>query len=225
MDVANKYDVIKKESHKGYITFICPKCHELNVMKHNINYKIYGSEFSIADTLIKINCWGCGNEFYNSLNDGIDPEIAPYIAKLNEKGYKTQFSCQGHDENVELIGVVDAYIFFDMFLDDKLFENLPKSWKHERYEDDDTDVDSVNFGDVIRCNDEVSLRKRMNDLSEWVDSLPWINTDGQDNNDNMIAKNAEIYSWNSGDCKNHKYKPHDNLKPEGYSFIPNEDKK
>jgi hypothetical protein len=41
----------------------------------------------------------------------------------------------------------------------------------------------------------------------------------------MVAENAEIYSCNSGNCENHKYETHDNLKPEGYSFIPNEDKK
>ena len=170
-DVKNRFDVVSKESHEGYITFICPKCYALNVMKHKVKIKLYDSIFHVASIKIGIECWECGEYFKEDLHNGIDPEIAFCIAELNRKGYKTVFSCQGHDGDFLMTGKTGAYVYFKDYLPNEATKLLPECWKL-----DPPDSSGVQrFGDIIRCDYEKSLKSRIESLTEWVIELPDLN--------------------------------------------------
>lgn len=155
---------------EGDAGFVCPECHSGVVSKIKLVH-----ERRVNDTVgikIKVHynvrCPGCGS-VYTWYDDPLDPNITPYIAQLNGKGYETIFSCEGHKGNHQ------AYIMFRGNLDRiaKVLETypLPYPWYSEMNDVFDVPLCCIVKRLVIRCDDP-SLKVRMESLGRWTDMLP-----------------------------------------------------
>ena len=162
---------IRKTLH-GDAGFICPKCHSYTLSDIKANRELHDNEVVQVKmyTVYEIQCPECGTKYVWD-SDPLDPNITPYIAELNAKGYKTMFSCEGHK------GHHQAYIMFCSADIRKVLETcpLPAPW----YIDENEFFDLLSYHKVkrltIRCDDK-SLKVRMETLSKWVKSLPeWTN--------------------------------------------------
>jgi hypothetical protein len=101
-------------------------------------------------------CKFCG-EYEVTLTD-IDVNIVEAISKLNKKGYRTKFSCEGHGEHL-------GYIYFENNSISEYFHTLPITW----YPDIE---DFRTYGRCIIRSDACNYIEGLSDLNEWVDSLP-----------------------------------------------------
>lgn len=164
----------------------CNNCHTLYDMKgvilHNIiaiDIPLKSSDFSLYD----IQCKNCGN-----LMIVLDKEISEDIVLLNEKGYTTEFSCQGH--SLEEC----SYIAFDdnttkALLDKKIVP--PDKWYYESANMYLKNEDTYRPGEIIILRsvlqrfygdggilDLLSLsyddlyNETMTNLHNWVKELP-----------------------------------------------------
>lgn len=104
----------------------------------------------------------------------IDEKIAPYIKKLNDKGYITEFSCSGHPEKHRL-----GYITFDVCTSNDLKDNKvkpPKGWFYSPTVDNREtirmngalDKDFIFSGAI---NDEY-IDTELQALDKWTELLP-----------------------------------------------------
>ena len=127
----------------------------------------------------------------------LDDKIALSVLQLNQKGYITEFCCQGHPDG--------AYVLFDrctsLILDNllrnnikkygKILYNCPNNWIIDRDENDNyiyykSFVIRRRFTDeeFLTNTDEQLTDMAMKELSEWVNSLPQRDND----NDYKILK-------------------------------------
>jgi hypothetical protein len=88
----------------------------------------------------------------------LDPNIADIISALNKKGYFTEYCCEGH-------GTCDPYIYFkNLDLYDLFSLNLPLSWY--------IDIQDLKENSLVIRADETNWESALEELQEWVDSLP-----------------------------------------------------
>jgi hypothetical protein len=104
----------------------CDNCHAIYEVRGSILHNITAVDTTLSSSdfsLDNIHCKKCGNLMFV-----LDKEISEDISLLNEKGYKTLFSCQGHSiENC-------SYITFDGDTSKALIEkNIlpPEKWYYD----------------------------------------------------------------------------------------------
>lgn len=98
----------------------------------------------------------------------IDENIIEPIRMLNNKGYRTKFSCAGHVFSKE-----SAYVAFDQYLYPENYLDLPKGWKADKF---------VGWGNYIiryEIKGDLNSKERfldqfnaMKNLMDWAESLP-----------------------------------------------------
>lgn len=147
--IINKYD--------GKIMLICSKCfsHKTIRVKYNIKFNYTGNNriiYPFMDVDLGCNC-KCGKF-------EVDSNIGKAIVKLNKKGYKTKFCCEGHGK------YIPAYIYFEENYEE-LMKKIPKHWYIDRGDFEDNVL-------VIRAECGVSLKKRIDSLNKWVKKLECI---------------------------------------------------
>ena len=173
-------------SFNGYLGFYCPKCFYPFLVHARINIDLEYKHYFANDeedninfcTNYTITCPKCGQS--STYDHYLDPAITPNIALLNKKGYKTLFSCQGHNHrrdysNNDTWGPVDSFLNYGayiMFCKEVNMENiikkypLPSIWKLDTYP-------YLANGIVIRCDDDHDdLMLRMVTLYDWINMLP-----------------------------------------------------
>ena len=182
-------DMTTISSYKKY----CMDCNSLEDIK--ICICLDGNNFSRSNKLkatvtdydtaqpIDMACKSCG-----SINTTIlDDKIAVLVSKLNAKGYKTKYSCEGHASIISDGGYNYSlpYVSFDESIPILIFNTLPEGWhvswsdfnrrpkfglnaaiyyRNENAESSeeriDFDVDSIiNWADSLPDNKEIEVRK------------------------------------------------------------------
>lgn len=186
-----------------YIGFYCHKCYYPIIMKANImidlslaesdTVELYDRNISIYK-IYNFECPECHHA--NEYDYYLDPAITPAIAKLNQKGYITEFSCQGHntdhvndseDCSTREVFMDDAsnsgaYIAFNNYWMEEVIDNIPLfgPWMGERnpdwvscYEEDDEDPIKYTIRCPVLHN---NLAERVVALDAWVSCLPDISS-------------------------------------------------
>ena len=138
-------------------------------------------------------------EFFTEAGErDIDSDLKPLIKKLNEKGYKTKYSCSGHPSarsknDVFRDGIRNgrlystARIIFDKIYD---FPNTPKYWEKKILDEDKVAlyVKPPHFRIIngLPKDQYKNWKERyMYQLEKWVDELP-------DEKDTKDDKNSEV---------------------------------
>lgn len=160
-----KYENITKViTDNKTLALVCPKCFNIvgackqefrvDFTRKEEPAKFYGHSINIQ---VDGFCDECGEYIEEFLT--IDGDIAATISLLNQKGWKTLFSCAGHGNSTS------AYIYFksNKYLQYIMANFLPKGWK--------IDVD-----DYILKRDFI-IRSTYNhydiyELYEWANKLP-----------------------------------------------------
>lgn len=150
-------------SENKSIALMCPKCFsivgackqklEVEFTRKSEPVKLYSHKVEI-----KVDGWCDECKEYIEEFITIDGNIAPTISLLNQKGYKTLFCCEGHEETSE-----SAYIYFRNIKYLKYILFIPKGWKIDVY--DYTNMRSF----IIRskCNNY-----NVSELYDWANRLP-----------------------------------------------------
>ena len=100
-----------------------------------------------------------------------DDDIAYAIIKLNQKGYKTEFCCSGHEDDLY------PYILFDRWTSIMLNNSHPKNWIVDNNEDSSYQYRTLSIRrrftaeELDTMTDKQLIEKAMNELAEWVDKL------------------------------------------------------
>ena len=163
-------------------SYFCEECKSIHY--GDIFYNFYKDNRIIVDEVITYyNCPKC-----NNMAVEIDVGIINIIQKLNIKGYKTIYSCEGHftrmeDGNDFIYN--DAHIIFDKYICIKSQiekHGLPKYWEYEVINVNDGDIcdsirTSVNLKDIDVNMFEFDQYTNnikyvyLSELEAWVDSL------------------------------------------------------
>lgn len=103
--------VVLKERIRGTLGYICPhcKCMATIHMDKNTNITIdpIDAKVRIRHLTLELTCRECGNAWEVYDDDGIDSLMIEPISILNNNGYATKFSCEGHLDDPSL-----PYIYF-----------------------------------------------------------------------------------------------------------------
>lgn len=146
--IGNETSYEHHEEKSGYVGVLCPECYDYDIFK--LDYSIhlahtnkkYVNRVLHMDLNIVYECSHCRHIV--TAEAIVDPNIAPILSILNQKGYYTQWSCEGHKEGPMIVpkkyeygNLSVAYITFNgrdrkAILDD---HPLPKDW----YVDQDYD--------------------------------------------------------------------------------------
>lgn len=171
--------------HSTYTKY-CTKCHALEPIDIIVGLDCDGSSDSnklVADVInankkdesIPRKCKFCDSNYTIILDDN----IAPLVAVLNKKGYKTKYSCEGHissDRRWQPCYFSTPYVSLVSSIPVGIFDNIPDGWyvewnktKHrEKY----------GFGLSIRYLDtnaksiEDSIEFDSDAIMKWADNLP-----------------------------------------------------
>lgn len=208
----SKRKVTTNES--GYLYLMCPEClYMQKIYKQRCTYMEL--HHSIKDLNYNETISGeCPRCKESVIFQEIDFNIARAVDILNEKGYFTAFSCEGHIGN-DLDGgrfFAAPYIYF---LSDKVLKAmeehpLPNTWKYETY-----GKSIIMRSKISNYSDSMSLeeitkkwnqKKEMEDLMEWVDNLDPVYSSEEEynatkhffisNSDQIVCENA-FYSNNT----------------------------
>ena len=159
-----------KRFTSGTIAYMCPICYNIIYINGRYDYKItvpFIDEFNF-DTVFNFEC-PCCKHMVKGIE--LDPNIAKDIRRLNIKGYKTKFCCEGHVSNKEdkYNRGNDPYIFFEdgIIIPEDI---LPESWYIDNiYNEDGNKVDHfIIRGDIKHY----SKKKILNDLTVMINTLP-----------------------------------------------------
>lgn len=124
-------------------------------------------------------CKFCGREEVDLIQ--IDVNIVESISKLNKKGFKTKFCCEGHADEA-----TNGYILFEDTSIMEYLNTLPLTWYF--------DIDAAkNFGHTCIRSEAIDYIEGIMDLKEWVESLPDI-YNCKIMNICARNKNARVYS-------------------------------
>lgn len=156
------------ESIKGKIGLMCPKC--FNILKRNISIKyeiiIDTTKPNIDDNLYTITDTACMFKKCNVCESKniklivLDESISDAISILNKLGYKTKYSCSGHEDYN-----TTGYILFENDSILKVIHTLPITWT--------LDLDDIRkFNQICIRSYAESYYESILDLNEWVKSLP-----------------------------------------------------
>lgn len=146
----------------GNTGIMCNICGHIDI--HNIKNSDYGTSVTCSKCNSKVQI----KKYCNT----IDPNIAPYIEELNKLGYKTLFSCEGHEcINNFKDSIEYAYIYFaDCFRMSMLFSigTISDSIFDNWYIDG---ADLLRGKFILRGRDNSTLEGRLNDLKELINLL------------------------------------------------------
>lgn len=161
------YSELEHKRH-GFISIMCLKC--FNIFNTFISTKYYSTMISDPEDELFLRlaepaacltyCKYCNTDHPHFTE--LDYNISEVISKLNKKGYRTLFSCEGHKEDNE------AYIYFMSNNILKYTSMLPISWN--------VDLDNLKENKVIIRSSYENFDEAMNDIRDFVDSLPELYT-------------------------------------------------
>lgn len=129
--------------------YICPACFA-------VTYSYKGVPNDDYHTIG--HCKKCGARFVVKTINLIDRGIIDTISVLNKKGYRTRFSCAGHE------GICQPYIYFTCKIGDAVMKEypVPDSWTIDRRFD--------SYGVILRS--KCKELGRLNDIYNWAIRLP-----------------------------------------------------
>lgn len=127
----------------------------------------------------------------------LDDKIALSVLQLNQKGYITEFCCQGHPDGAYILFDRNTSLILDNLLKNnirkygKIVYNCPNNWVVDRGENNNyiyykSFVIRRRFTDeeFLTNTDEQLTDMVVKELSEWINSLPQRDND----NDYKILK-------------------------------------
>ena len=155
------------EKAMNFFGFYCEECFEPIILKGNISVNLGTIEKETDITVrfidhYEIECPVCHHHTIWTEHP-LDPNIAPMIAMLNQKGYMTEESCEGH--GINRLDALYPYIKFKYPGQKKVctFIELPGPWKLKQ--------DTNDF--ILYCeSNDPPIRERMAHLRIWVKALP-----------------------------------------------------
>lgn len=191
------------ESFNGVYALMCQACFRLHYFEVNsisfirqLSLEEPSFLYDLTSSMeVRFMCM-CGHEVRSDGNF-MDPNIAPIIVALNEKGYWTRFCCEGHPEICGEYTYSSGYI---MFVDGKLMSSLindhplPENWK----------VDTLSESEEVYYKDALVIKYvgghldppeiKLEPLKAWIDSLPMRDTDDiiLDRHHQMKEKNRSV---------------------------------
>ena len=167
--------------------FFCRRCFEPIILETNVDPNTYLTHSSgdplDYDVDIIVSCPRCGH--MSLWNCYIDPNIVPYIAKLNSLGYKTLYCCEGH--NHKNGSHEDAYIWFAYNEQRWVLKYIPieEPWefdplirkpKEDHYytlEPFNIKIKDTSYKHFnIHVYKKSSLKSRLQALERWINRLP-----------------------------------------------------
>lgn len=187
---------LEKRVHgDGQVVFMCPHC--LHMVETHINSAVF-----VGDKILdKVNNFIVNQEFHGECPnckeytpfEVIDINMAQIIKILNDKGYYTAFSCEGHIEQedisaMQMFGCPYIYFYFDEDMEILESHPLPETWSIDDinvkigiFEIHDNILKSV--PEEVLCHDDHNVfiswmrdnwdkEKRLEDIYNWADSLP-----------------------------------------------------
>ena len=170
-----------KSTIKGNIGFFCPRCFKPILGTTDYSDDTHGVfEAEITMNLsYHIKCPRCGNIF-DWVDHPLDPNITESLARLNFKGYKTLFSCEGHSNHDW------AYIYFRYPNQRHVLKYIPigKPWYLRKHDDNEFSLEPYNImikqknstSFCIEADKDSKLSDRIEALDTWVRRLPMCKT-------------------------------------------------
>ena len=172
-------------------TKVCMNCHHMREYDITIKLNDYGIS---TDCILSAEVWDSdtGNEISMRCENCnsedtvlIDPKIAHVINILNYKGYKREFSCQGHRDSYS---VTLPYITFTKDVPVTILSTLPEGWHVIDINDCEEDL-SIYFNNGGDKNiDEVDIDFNEKELLIWALSLPFLDGEKYVKDRNEIKK-------------------------------------
>lgn len=177
-NVEYEYDMVSNDVMYGTLALMCPECFEINYADiiHSSHTTVSAYDDANIEPIIMplpryriAECTCCGAEYVYAIP--IDINIANAISLLNQKGYITKFSCEGH-------GVIGSFGYI-MFKDTGILDYVDKlaptwfvdhdglSGRYAFFNDDDRITTHV----IIR-SDWFNYEESLSDLWDWVVGLP-----------------------------------------------------
>ena len=174
------------ELRKRYIGLICPECKKSSVIEFDYNVTVgYLSNNKpkghyIIDVFptITYTCPHCNKDVVTDVL--LDPNIVHILEKLNNKGWETDCSCEGHIVMNDEVTYSSPYITFKHYNIKKVLEYIPLQggWKYILY---DKRMFCIYWDDDLCAKFEntnrdwmYSVSTRMLYLDRWVECLPTI---------------------------------------------------
>lgn len=171
-----------KSYRRGKLKLMCPHCFQLYerriIEKIETSINIAGKDDKIYEPMIYLDTYPkftimeciCGETFVKPIE--LDWNIAEIVSAFNKKGFKTDFSCEGHitDDPMNKRSS-QPYIFFSDTSIMDYYNQLPISWEI------DYDMFKRDVSKKVRVRIYTEMYNReesFKELREFIDSLPQI---------------------------------------------------
>lgn len=159
-------DTIYIEERNGPFAHICPHCKSVNFIDVELSVKVRASTHAKTDLEVHgirytIECQSCGKKFITH-DQGIDPNIIDVICILNDAGYETTYSCEGHFNDTRGQFVSRPYI---VFADTSIKRiKAPRGWKYKPFGDGSLIMEYDNA-----FYDNIDKEKALISLNKWAE--------------------------------------------------------
>ena len=177
-NVEYEYDMVSNDVMYGTLALMCPECFEINYADiiHSSHTTVSAYDDANLEPITPLpryritECTCCGAEYVYAIP--IDINIANAISLLNQKGYITKFSCEGHGD----VGSFGYIMFKDTGILDYV-DKLAPTWfvdhdglsgRYAFFNDDDR----ITTHAIIR-SDWFNYEESLGDLWDWVVGLPY----------------------------------------------------
>lgn len=175
---SEKYTTVEtKLKYNGKMAIMCPICFNYVIIDNYTDMytsmnpaNIPSSNVQVYTMNIDVNYKGvCKNDkderFRNFIK--VDPNIAEIIKVLNNKGWRTEYCCESHPEEV----IFDGYISFKPKLPEYILNTLPISWYHDTRT---ISKHEIPYYTIIRMCSEMEDCKGicLAELLDWAKNLP-----------------------------------------------------